>query len=158
MITLSRPLTAAQISVAGRLHQRLAFWPATDSALDDLAERFPAFDLSACLLKTVAVNQLYGTRVLAIPRMAQHVADVMRDPGRENLVEELAILSSRGKERRHLSFASKFAHFFVDKDRYRSMTPTRWKDCAGICPEPACEPANCRDTKTMSRLMQGCAY
>jgi hypothetical protein len=47
-------LTKDQVSAATRLHSRLHYWEATDKALDHLAARFRAFDLSASLLKTLA--------------------------------------------------------------------------------------------------------
>jgi hypothetical protein len=107
-----------QIDAAARLHSRLPYWEATDKALDDLSSRFPEFDLSACLLKTVAINQLYGTNVLAATRMARHVESEMSKAEHADLVEDLATVRFGDKVRRHVSFASKFAHFFVDKETY----------------------------------------
>ncbi len=118
MASLRSVLTTDQLSAATRLHSRLASWKATDAALDRLAQRVPEFDLTACLIKAASVNQLYGTNVYALTRVGAHVAEVMAQPDRDDLVERLAAVPTDCKVRRHLSFASKFAHFFVDKDRF----------------------------------------
>ncbi len=110
-------LTMSQIEAANRLHRQLPQWQVTDSALHALKDRFPGFDIHATLLKLVAVNQLYGTNVYAVVRMAQHITEVMLEAshmGDVGLVEELAALSGM----KHTSFASKFAHFFIDVERF----------------------------------------
>ena len=115
--SLAIPLTMAQIEAANRLHGKLLQWQVTDRALHALEENLPGFAIEATLLKVVAVNQLYGTNVYAVVRMAQHVTEVMQDAsGIEDtdLVEELASLAGQ----KHCSFASKFAHFFIDKERF----------------------------------------
>jgi len=114
---LAVPLSIAQIEAANRLHGKLLQWQVTDRALHTLQENLPGFDIEATLLKVVAVNQLYGTNVYAVVRMAQHVTEVMQDVGGmedADLVERLASLN----ERKHRSFASKFAHFFIDMERF----------------------------------------
>lgn len=116
--TVRVPLTATQVEAAGRVHAHLPRWKLTDDALDDLAKRMPGFDEHACLIKASAINQLYGTNVYALVNLATHVSEVMETPDRVDLVETLARVVVQDKERRHLSFASKFAHFFVDKDAY----------------------------------------
>ena len=88
-----------------------------DCALHALHVHFPGFDAEATLLKVVAVNQLYGTNVYAVIRMSQHIAEVMPEANNiedADLVEKLASLTGR----KHLSFASKFAHFFIDMERF----------------------------------------
>lgn len=117
-ISLRVPLTSEQVNAATRIHDRLASWKATDAALDDLARSMPGFSLGECLVKASAINQLYGTNVYALGRMAEHLARVLSDPQSDDLVERLAKLTTNGKPRRHLSFASKFAHFYIDKDRF----------------------------------------
>src|SRR6266849_11219323 len=114
-LSLAVPLSTAQIEAANRLHGKLLQWQVTDRALHTLQENLPGFDIEATLLKVVAVNQLYGTNVYAVVRMAQHVVDVMLDLKNiedVELVEVLATLTGR----KHLSFASKFAHFFIDME------------------------------------------
>ncbi len=114
---LAVPLTMTQIEAANRLHRKLIQWRVTDRALHTLQEDLPGFEIEATLLKVVSVNQLYGTNVYAVVRMAQHVTEVMQDVGSmedADLVERLASLN----ERKHRSFASKFAHFFIDMERF----------------------------------------
>ncbi len=116
-MSLAVPLSIAQIEAANRLHGKLLQWQVTDRALHTLQENLPGFDIEATLLKVVAVNQLYGTNVFAVVRMAQHVTEVMQNArGMKDvdLVEELASLTGR----KHRSFASKFAHFFIDMERF----------------------------------------
>ena len=131
-MSLAVPLTQSQVSAANHLHSRLSQWGHTDQALGELARRFPGFDVSSALLKVAAVNQLYGTNVYAVARMAEHIAKVLAEeeasighgdaiPADAALVERLAAMpkSARQKgERRHFSFASKFAHFFIDSERF----------------------------------------
>lgn len=125
---LAIPLESSQIAAAQRLHQRLVQWQLTDKALAALGARFPGFEPHEVLLKATAINALYGTNVFAVERMAKHVANVMarvdfRSAGPE-LVEEIARIADEGRKkakRRHLSFAAKFAHFFVHVERYPIM-------------------------------------
>ena len=122
---LAVPLTKDQIVAANRLHERLAQWRAADEALLAVRERFPEFDMTGCLVKTLIVNALYGTNVFAITRMAEHVRKVLDETdllavGPE-LVEQIAALpkvAGQKRDRRHHSFASKFAHFFVDAEGF----------------------------------------
>src|SRR6185312_11644177 len=110
-------LTMRQIEAANRLHAKLVQWQVTDRALHTLQESLPGFESETTLLKVAAINQLYGTNVYAVVRMAQHVTAVMQDAnGIEDadLVEKLATLTGQ----KHCSFASKFAHFFIDKKRF----------------------------------------
>jgi hypothetical protein len=119
------PLAVEQIATANRLHSRLSSWEAADQALEALARRFPGFDGEAALLKAITVNSLYYTNVMAIVRMAKHVEAIMSvtelDSAGPELVERLADLprtASQTRARRFHSFASKFAHFFVDPERF----------------------------------------
>lgn len=124
-MALALSLSKAQIAAANRLHGRMAGWVLTDRSLAELGRRFPEWEPEATLLKVVAVNSLYGTNVWAVSRMAEHVHAVMAatdvaSAGPE-LVEKLAALRGPGGEkvqRRHISFASKLAHFYVDSARY----------------------------------------
>ncbi|WP_126627913.1 hypothetical protein [Dictyobacter alpinus] len=114
---LAVPLLESQIDVANRLYQQLRQWKDTDQALEALHIRFPGFDMDATLLKVVAVNQLYGTQLYTVVPMARHVTEVMRVADRREeteLVEQIAAFSGP----KHLSFASKFAHFFIHMERF----------------------------------------
>lgn len=116
-IGLAVPLSMSQIEAANRLHNKLLQWQITDQALHALHVNLPGFDIEVTLLKVVAINQLYGTNVYAVIRMAQHVTEVMQVANRmedADLVKELASLNGR----KHRSFASKFAHFFINMERF----------------------------------------
>jgi hypothetical protein len=125
---LAVPLPLKKIEAANRLHKRLEQWRLADQALRLLAERCPDFEPAACLLKVVTVNELYGTNVYATTRMAKHAAGVLTatnlaTAGPE-LVEQLADLPAtevQKRKRRHYSFASKFAHFFLGDERFPIM-------------------------------------
>lgn len=119
------PLCREQIEAACRLHAKLSLWRAADQALEALGQRFPGFQDEAALLKVVTINSLYGTNVYAVARMARHVESVMAATnvatGGPDLVERLADLPKTGEQersRRFRSFASKFAHFFIDSERF----------------------------------------
>lgn len=124
---LAVPLTPSQIDAACRLRAcQLPRWVATDNALDALAKQFPGFCLEAAILKVAAINQLYGTNVFAVARMAEHAVCVMADKSDTTapatLVERLAAMppahDDDEKKHIHWSFAAKFAHFFVDNERF----------------------------------------
>ncbi len=130
MTALPVPLTAAQVAAANTLHRQLTSWATTDRALALLDARCEGFGPEATLLKVVAINQLYGTNVYATTRMAAHVsAELARQPPAPSadpeadiaLVERIAALPPAPNQphpRKHTSFASKFAHFFIDRDRF----------------------------------------
>ncbi|MGH9773866.1 MAG: hypothetical protein ACRD50_02845 [Candidatus Acidiferrales bacterium] len=120
---LAVPIELEQIAAARRLHQRLDQWQSIDKALASLALQFPGFSLEESLLKATCVNALYGTNVLAIHRLAKHITEVLKNvdliSAGPELVEELAVPPrGHGKVHRHHSFASKFAHFFIDSERF----------------------------------------
>jgi hypothetical protein len=120
---LAIPLMQSQIDAACRLYQRLDQWWLSDAALKRLRESLPEFDRESCLIKSVAINALYGTQVLAIVRMAQHVEAILHKTDTRTaeieLVERLASppADSNNRHRRFVSFAAKFCHFFLDEER-----------------------------------------
>ncbi len=110
-------ISADQIAAAAGLSDVMDPWRVTDGALNALRTRFPEFDLQACALKVCAINSLYNTNLYAIWSMAEHCSSVMTGdspPEGPALVDALALLGRR----RHISFASKFAHFFVNSEAY----------------------------------------
>lgn len=122
------PLSARQVAAAGRLYGRLEQWRGGDAALEALVERFPGFDAAGTLLKVVAVGSLYGSAAVNSARFAKHVRGVLTEEALASagpeLVEQLAAVPPAPGEHRarlHLAFASKFAHFFVDPDRFPIM-------------------------------------
>jgi hypothetical protein len=122
MIELAVPLTEKQIQIAAELHGTLDQWRVSDNALRRLHRALPGFDEEACVLKAIAVNQLYGTQVLAIIPMAKHVRQVFSQAGAAekgtDLVDQIAALDHGGKVHRRISFAAKFCHFFVDENGF----------------------------------------
>lgn len=119
---LAIPLSQAQVDCACRVHdhEQLVQWRLAEDALKTLADNVPGFSAKACLLKTVAVNEIYGTQLFATVRMARHIETVFADPSINRsdirLVERIAALPTKQGEtqRMSVSFASKFCHFFVD--------------------------------------------
>lgn len=119
---LNVPLAQNQIEAARRLHQKLKYWRASDTALLYLRDRLPGFDCDACLVKAVAINQLYWTNVFAIVPVSQHVHRVMAgveigERGIE-LVDQIASTEHKGRTIHRTAFAAKFCHFFVDEARF----------------------------------------
>ena len=121
----SVPLSHAQLLAAGRLFRALPHWSATDRALTALGQAFPGKDVTSVLLKVVAVNSLYFTNIYALNRMAEHVCSVIAEVDLETadtgLVDRIALLPPvppREKGRKNVSFASKYAHFFIDSARF----------------------------------------
>lgn len=100
----------------------------TDDALAALADAMRDFDPRAVLVKAAAVNSLYSTNVQltarnGVDRVAQHVGEVLASvdlaSAGPELVEEMAAIPVAGGRVHHCrSFASKFAHFFIDHDRF----------------------------------------
>lgn len=123
--TLAVPLTAAQIEAANTLYGRSRTWRFVDGTFAELRRRLPGFSLEAVLINAMAINQTYSTNVFALPAAALHIAGVLArtdvaaaSPG---LVEALAAVPTTGKQRRFRSFASKFAHVFIDPERFPIM-------------------------------------
>ena len=119
MNPLAVPLTLAQIDAGCRLHDQLDQWQGADRALRALRQRFPEFSADATLLKAVVINSLYGTNVYAIVIVAEHCARCIEDSDLERVGPEFVEqLAKAPGGRRFVSFASKFAHFFVDETRF----------------------------------------
>ena len=95
----------------------MARWDRAGRALKTLADSLPGFEDDVLLLKVAAVNELYTTNLFDVQGMAEHIASLIsRQPPRTpDLVDEIAALPEPGRQRRFLSFASKFVHFFMDE-------------------------------------------
>lgn len=118
---LAIPLAETQVRAAGQLRSMLTGWKASEQTLDWLATEFPSnTEQQTVLLKARILNVLYFTNVFAIRAMSQHIVEVFSEEYETDddclLVETIAYLEASG--RRHKSFASKYCHFFVDKDRF----------------------------------------
>ena len=81
---LAVPLAQAQVDNACQIHLELAQWQLAEAALEKLAAKFPGFSAEACLLKTVAVNAIYGTQLLATVRMSKHIEKLLAWISTEN--------------------------------------------------------------------------
>ena len=133
---LARPLTIEMVRTANEIHEQLDDWQATDRALIMMRDRLPGFSFEEILLKANAVNTLYATNVYAILKAAKHVHYLMTNKSPEevniDLVEKMAKVPGTAtkkskSDRNFVSFASKFAHFFIDekfpiKDSYAEST------------------------------------
>lgn len=115
-------LRIEQIDAAVRLRARSVQWDLTDRALIELDRLWPGFSPEASLIKAVAINSLYSTRILALVPLGKHIASAMKRIGLQadaiELVEALADLPTG---RRNEIFAAKFAHFFIDRSRFLVM-------------------------------------
>jgi len=119
------PLSPDLIHAACNLHATLVPWHLSDKALLEIKRGVPGFSQAATLAKVATVNALYYTNVFAIVRVAEHFAKVLERVDIQNagaeLVDDLADVPRGGTENRkvrRLSLAAKFAHFFVDEDRF----------------------------------------
>ncbi len=122
---LKRPLYKSQIEAAKRLHDNLNEWTDSERVLNTISNKFPKFDKDSMLIKSVIINTLYSTNVMAIARMAVHLNNVIGkidiNKAGPELVEKMALLprtKSQIKVRRFHSFSAKFAHFFIDNDKF----------------------------------------
>lgn len=125
------PLSPEQILAANRLHARLTQWILGLRAMAALRSRFPENTADAVLLKIITVNSLHGPNVMSRARVARHLEKVLSAADIEHagpeLVEKLASVPSGaagGGTRKLYSFASKFAHFFLNPDDFPLMDQT----------------------------------
>ena len=119
-----KPLSDKHIQAVDKIYAQCPKWKMADAALKLLSEQLPGFTQESCLLKSVAINTLYGTQVRAIAEMANHVCETMsknesNEDKPELLVDAIATVGINGGKIKHfISFASKFCHFFVDDERF----------------------------------------
>ncbi len=106
-----------QIVAATAIHdEHMPGWAATDRALTLLAESVPSMSPDAITLKAAVVDRLYYTRHYHLGDAIDRIVEVLANPPEEPvaMVEAIAPISVAGKDRWHWSFASKFAHWFID--------------------------------------------
>jgi len=114
---VSHRITKTKIQGAQDLWNRIPAYAYTDASLQALAVRFPENDRESCLLKAAALNALYNTNVRHIVDVAEHIHRVLNaanQPKGPELVNRMA--ETRTGNLR--SFASKYAHFFLDPNSY----------------------------------------
>jgi len=120
-------LSQNQIDAAGRLHQQLRQWEHADRCLATIANQFPGIDEDSCFIKTTVLDRLYGTNLPDLARTAEHIHGALVQQGDAKadieLVEKMGFLPESRNEpaRRQGSFASKFAHFFIDSEQFPIM-------------------------------------
>lgn len=119
------PLSPHLVEAARKLHAKLLPWHRSDQALLAIKAGVQGFSPAATLAKVAAINALYYTNVFALVRVAEHFSGVLSlaDLGTAgpDLVDALADVPRGGTEKRkvrRLSLAAKFAHFFIDEDRF----------------------------------------
>lgn len=123
-MSLAVPLQQSQVDAAMRLFKYLDNWNHVDNAVEMMRTHLPGLSTVEVLLKTVIVNSLFSTNVYAVQKMAAHISatlsDVDIDTVGPELVEQIALFQAKevGNPRRCHSFASKFAHCFVNQDRF----------------------------------------
>jgi len=117
---LAVPLLQSQIEAAERLHERLQGWTATERAFEELQGALPDYSCGTVLVKAAAIDRLYATNVRgqAIHQVACRIAEVMPMPIEDPVAVVEAIIAAPGVDKRYTSFASKFAHFFIDPERF----------------------------------------
>src|SRR5262245_6635162 len=98
MVATPVPITNAQVEAAIHIRRQLPYWQVTDEALGILAKLLPGLTVPETLLKIAAINQLYGTNLYAVSRMAAHITAIMRDGtpvAGAALVETIACVPTR---------------------------------------------------------------
>lgn len=108
-------------NAASRIFERLPRAPRHDQILKQARIVFPNPTYEHVLARVVLVNQLYGTNLYAVHEMAAHISDLTSQPYRADtdLVERIA--RPPALDRRYCSFASKYAHFFLDPEQFHIL-------------------------------------
>ena len=114
MLTLAQPLTQSQIDAASN------FWGGklVDEEFDQLKKAFPD-RLEAIRIKAIVLNELYGTNVIAIYKVAKRLEELLKlttTTGPLLVVELVEDLKKNVTRRAHYSFVAKFGHFFIDSN------------------------------------------
>jgi hypothetical protein len=112
----------------------------SERALFALQGCFPTFDFESTLLKVVALQALDSSRAFSVARWAEHLTRVLehadpRSVGPE-LVDVLAAVpqTSVSERKRALTTASRFAHYFVDVDRFPVLDKWTEAELARLAP------------------------
>lgn len=120
---VKRPILPDQILAAVEIRNYLAGWGAANGVLASLARMMPTHDFESALAKAAVLNQLYFTNVMAVFRMGKHIealanAGVFIEEDPVEVVRAIAALDGEDSKRKHWVFGAKYAHFFIDPDRY----------------------------------------
>jgi hypothetical protein len=143
----SERLEPRRVAAAARMWSRASELVRAERALFALQGCVPGFGADVTLLKVVALATLDGGRCFSAARWAGHAHAIMagcdpRAAGPE-LVERLADAAGTGaRERsRALTLASRFAHYFVDVDRFPVRDAWTERELGRLAPGPAPERA-----------------
>ena len=87
-----------------------------EEAIKELCKIFPGNkDYKGVLLKSIVINKLYSTQIIAIKNVARHIFDLDIDArlnqGDVQVVDQIAKLTINGKGRRNYAFATKYCSF-----------------------------------------------
>ena len=89
---------------------------AEEEAIRELCKIFPDNkDYKGVLLKSIVINELYSTQIIAIRNVAKHILELDIDErlrqGDTQVVDQIARLTISGKERKNYSFATNYCSF-----------------------------------------------
>lgn len=134
------PVDAAAVAAAVRIFERIPYAPEHDDILRRAGAAFSANSYPDVLARVILLNQLYGTRLLAVGPMAAHICSLrFSNIPEKGWVDAIADLPSADGsiQRRMVSFASKYAHFFIDPmcfhisdDAAREVLARHWRVAA----------------------------
>jgi hypothetical protein len=109
------------IDAATKLYESAFFrgWHVSNAALEKLSSDLRNdWSEASCLLKAVAVNELYGTNVYTVVPTARHISQIMSQQSARDISLVERIAKQPYTRRNYVSFASKFCHFFIDQHRF----------------------------------------
>lgn len=112
-------ISPEQITAATTIHdQHMPGWASTDRALRLVGQSVPGHDLDAVTVKAAVVDRLYYTRHYRLGEAIDRIVEVLAAPPAEpvTVVERIAETTIGGRSRWYWSFASKYAHWFVDEE------------------------------------------
>ncbi len=110
---LHRP-TKELVEMFGKQWEQIG--PAEEDAIRELLKIFPDNrDYTGVLIKSTIINTLYSTQIRAIVIVAKHIfglnIDIGLKQGDPQIVEQIARVTIKGKERRNYAFATKYCSF-----------------------------------------------
>ena len=120
----------------------------SENAIRMLCEKFPNNqNFEGVLLKSIVINVLYSTQILAIKAVAEQIvaldidADIQR--GMPDVVDRIARVTINGKQRNNYSFATKYCNFhntdaypIYDSYVVKILTAYKKQDAFGEFREP----------------------
>ncbi len=124
MVPVTKTRSAAPVAAAARLWNRSDELVRCERTLFALQGCFPGFDPSSTLLKVAALSSIDVNRSIGAATMFEHVQRVVERIDRRRVGPEFVDLVAEPQRRhgrqtmRSLTFASRFAHFFLDPDSF----------------------------------------